>query len=142
MDHFISTITEILEEKIKESIQKEISLLREFLSNSLEEEMSLKKQDKVIWTQVMQNRFILIQKIKGLRNDRASKELSEKDPSCSTLFLTDQLLALLQKIHHQTNCNENLLTNAQHLVAIPEAIPYPAKLATVTNRRTTLMTLP
>lgn len=142
MDHFISTITAILEEKFKESIQKEITLLRELLGNFLQEEMSLLKQDKTSWVQVMQDRFSLIEEIKQIRAARLPEESPGEEPSCDTLFLTDQLLALLQKIHHQTNHNENLLSNPQHLVAIPDPILYPERLALTARKKTTLMTLP
>ncbi|MES2200340.1 MAG: hypothetical protein V4489_09275 [Chlamydiota bacterium] len=142
MDHFISTIAGILEEKLKESIQKEITLLRELLGNFLQEEMSLLRQDKPSWTQLMQDRFTLIEEIKEIRNIRPPAETHVKEPSCDSLFLTDQLLALLQKIHLQTSHNENLLTRAQHLVAIPYPMHYPERLTVNPRKKISLMTLP
>lgn len=142
MNRFIFTIHSVLEEKIKESIEKEIALLRELLGNFLQEEMSLLNQDKLSWGQVMQDRFALIEEIKQTRNDRALEGEYKESPSCTTLFLTDQLLALLQKIHQQTNHNENLLSQLQHLVAIPSPIPYPERLALTPRKKTTLLTLP
>ncbi len=142
MDHFISTITAILEEKFQESIQKEITLLRELLGNYLQEEMSLLHQDKASWVQLMQDRFSLIEGIKQIRRARLPEEVPAAELSCDTLFLTDQLLALLQKIHHQTNHNENISSNHQHLVAITDPMLYPERLALIPRKKTTLMTLP
>ncbi len=142
MDRFISTIASILEERLQDSIQKEITLLRELLGNFLQEEMSLLKQDKPSWTQLMQDRFTLIEQIKEIRSGRAPIKPSKEETSCDTLFLTDQLLALLQKIHHQTSHNENLLTHTQHLVAIPELMPYPERLAIAPRKKITLTTIP
>lgn len=140
MDHFICTITAILEEKLKESIQKEITLLRELLGNFLLEESSLLRQDKPSWMKLMEDRFTLLEEIKYIRKSRGAEEKQVKDPSCDALLLRDQLLALLEKIHTQTSHNENLLANVQHLIAIPQAIAYPEKTNTV--KKNTLMTLP
>lgn len=142
MDHFISTLTAILEEKLKESIQKEIILLRELLGNFLQEEISLSRLDKSGWTQLMQDRFTLTEQIKQIRNTRNLEVTQIKEPSCDILYLSDQLLALLQKIHEQTSHNENLLINTQHLVAITHPMSYPERLVLTKVKKTTLMTLP
>ncbi|MBS0628440.1 MAG: hypothetical protein JSS09_09555 [Verrucomicrobia bacterium] len=142
MDHFISTLTAILEEKLKESIQKEISLLRELLGNFLQEEMTLSRLDKSNWVRVMQERFTLTEEIKLIRNIRDQQAFQLKEPSCDILYLTEQLLALLQKIHEQTTRNENLLLNIQHLIAITNPLSYPERLVLAPAKKNTLMTLP
>ena len=142
MNHFILTLTAILEEKLKESIKLEIHLLREFLGNLLQEEIILQNQDRASWNKLMQDRFGLIQQIKHIRHHRNSEENQIREASCETLLLIDQLHALLIKIHSQITYNENIAIKPQHLIAIDQFMPYSKSSPLTVNKKNTLMTLP
>ena len=142
------------EEALKKSMEKEIDLMREILSNMLLEEMALTGQDKSSWECLMQNRFYLIEQIKGFRQDRINatqKLLSLSDEktfekilsdgeeiSCEIVYLLDQLIALSEKINFHNKRNQNLSNSPQHFIAIPYSIDYPA----VKGRKNFLMTIP
>lgn len=142
MDPFIATLSAVLEEKLRKSMQEEIILLRELLGNCLKEQTSLIHQDKDHWHQIMQDRFILLEQIKKIRNERNSTEKPLQNPSCDTLLLTEQLFALVQKIHEQSQSNESLLADPQQLIAITPLISYPRKEEINFSKKNTLMTLP
>lgn len=112
------TLGAILEEKAKNSMEKEIRVLRELLSNFQEELHYIRLQDKKKWEKVMQDRFFLLQTIKELR--RATEGMSWNESSHELAFLVDQVIALVQKIAELGKYN-----NAQQEVAISPSIFYP-----------------
>lgn len=142
MDPFIATLSAVIEEKLQKSMQEEIVLLRELLGNCLKEQTSLIHKDKDHWHQIMQDRFILLEQIKKIRTNRSSIDQPLDSASCDTLLLTEQLFALIQKIHEQSQSNESLLADPQQLIAITPLISYPRKESINFSKKNTLMTLP
>ena len=149
------------QEDLKGSMQKEISTMREILSNILQEEVALLDHDKDSWGQLMQSRFHMIEQVKIVRKGRMdatqkllslsdekifNKILSEnEEEACEISFLLDQLIALSDKINHQNIRNQSLLENSEHFLAIPHRMDYPPHLymiPIVKSRKNFLMTIP
>jgi|GEM_PF-5373166 len=140
MNHFIFMISHMIEEKLKRSIENEIKLLRELLTNLLMEASSLVSRDRKLWNGVMQDRYVIIEKIKYIRFERGPFEEELLNPSCEISLLTDQLFALMVKIQEEKSRNHHL--ELQHLVAIPASVVYPRRLGCSSEKKNTLMTLP
>ncbi len=137
MDFIIETLSLILEEKIKESIEREIALLRSVLGNLSEEALSLAAGDRKKWNDVMQERYILLEKIKEVRRERGPWESSSPPSSCDILFLTDKLFALLHKLQEEMRQNETPRLPAG------EILPAPCKTGKpLPRKKSVLMTLP
>lgn len=149
------------EEDLNRSMRKEIDLMREILSNMMQEEVSLLSQNKTSWEDLMQSRFYLIEQIKVFRQDRINatnklltlsdettfeKILSdEEEITCEVVFLLDQLITLSEKINSQNIRNQMLSKNDQHFIAIPYSIsypPHPYAFPTPKGRKLFLMTIP
>jgi len=149
------------EESLKQSMEKEIKLMREILSNMIQEELSLHNQNKPLWEELMQSRFHLIEQVKIFRQDRmdaTSKLLSLSDEktfekilsdgeeiACEVVFLLDQLISLSEKINTQNTRTQTLSNESQHFIAIPLSISYPHQgcaLPTAQGRKKFLMTIP
>ena len=149
------------ENALKKSMEKEIDLMREILSNMMQEEVSLQGQDKPSWEALMQTRFQLIEQVKAFRQDRMNATsklltlsdektfekilLGDEDIACEVVFLLDQLIALSEKINTQNIRNQKLSENSQHFIAIPYSIGYPPHLCTFPTekgRKHFLMTIP
>lgn len=112
------TLNAILEEKTKHSIEREIRLLRELLSNLQEELCYIRCQDRKRWERVMQERFFLLEGIKELR--KAREGACWQDLSYELTFLLDQVMILLEKVDSQSKYNDT-----QQGVAISSFISYP-----------------
>ena len=111
------------EENLKKSMEKEIDLMREILSNMRQEEVTLLDQDKTSWEALMQSRFLLIEQVKVFRQDRMNathklltisdektfeKILSDSEEiACDVVFLLDQLIALSEKDRKSTRLNSS-----------------------------------
>jgi hypothetical protein len=149
------------EESLKSSMTKEIDLMREILSNMIQEEHSLLNQNKSHWEGLMQGRFQLIEQVKIFRQDRLNatnklislsdektfeKILSDgEDIACDVIFLLDQLISLSEKINTQNSRNQVLSKESQHFIAIPLSISYPHQayaLPKAQGRKKFLMTIP
>lgn len=144
------------QEELKKSMQNEVTIMREILSNLLQEEVSLIQHDKTFWVYLMQNRFFMIEQVREFRVNRinATEKLialseektlekiswSEKETICEIPLLLDQLITLSEKINTQNIRNQILSESTQHLVAIPNYISYP-KPETSKVRKTFLMTM-
>ncbi|MBX9924508.1 MAG: hypothetical protein K2Y01_10395 [Rhabdochlamydiaceae bacterium] len=134
-------------QKVQTSLENEVDLLREVLSNMIQEESSLLNCDKSAWQELMQTRFQLMQQLKIFR--QTSQEhlfaVSSLEMPCNISLLLDQLLALFGKISFQQIRNHMLIENSQHFIAIPHALDYPPPLKIVTlnkEKKRFLMTIP
>jgi len=118
--------------QLQQSMKKEIEAMREILANMHQEELSLLLNDRKTWAQVMEERAALIARLSDLRDSRllATEKLEsltfpqgkpeevpleqllppEDENSCETLFLRDQMVALIDRMNLQSNRNE-LLSN-------------------------------
>ncbi len=149
------------EQALNRSMRKEIDLMREILSNMMQEEISLLNQDKSSWEDLMQGRFYLIEQVKVFRQDRINatnkllilsdettfeKILAEEDEiACEIVFLLDQLITLSEKINSQNLRNQTVSKNDEHFIAIPYSIsypPHPYAVPTPKGRKLFLMTIP
>ena len=132
------------QEDLKQSMNKEIDLMREILFNMYQEEILLLQQDKESWKKLMQSRFYLIESIKVFRDDRTQiaqklvKLSDEEFISCEIALLLDQLMALSQKINSQNVRNQMLLENPEQCIA-PSHLQL---LPKTTSKKKFLMTLP
>lgn len=122
-----------LQEELTECMKKEVGLMREVLANMHQEEVSLIMFDKHSWTKTMQDRFLLIQRLSSLRKTRietthsmenllSSPNTGKKMPlekilpesqseSCEIFYLSDQILALTERMNIQHTKNEVLMKN-------------------------------
>ncbi len=149
------------ENALKKAMEKEIDLMREILSNMMQEETSLLNQNKPLWEELMQSRFHLIEQVKIFRQDRMratnkllalsdektfEKILSDgEEIACDVVFLLDKLISLSEKINTQNTRNQTLSKESQHFIAIPFSISYPHQgcvLPTAQGRKKFLMTIP
>ena len=147
---------------LKDSMQKEVKLMREVLSNLFQEETSLFQHNQNSWNYLMQDRFSMIEKLKCFRSEREAAidkltELSPKnekklpifefllsndDDICEIALLLDQLVALTDKINEQNTRNQNLSTQIQHLVAFTNTLSYSTEIETgPALRKNTLATI-
>ena len=151
-----------IKESLKESMQKEVNLMREVLTNLFQEESSLFQHHPNSETFFIQDRFPMIEKLKlfKIHRETAIQNLitlspeneknvpifeflfSNDDDSCEILLLIDQLIALTDKINEQHMRNQNLSQQIQHLVAFTNTLPYPTQTgAFSTSKKKTLATL-
>jgi hypothetical protein len=123
-------------------MQNEIRLMRELLANMHEEELVLLLNDNPGWTQVVQKRVSMLQSLKHLRGQRevttknieglvfsqGKKQIigvsdllpSEEEITCEILSLSDQLVALMEKINYQNTRNEMLFLRTPHNAHLPD----------------------
>ena len=117
---------------LKEGLEKEIRLTRELLSNLHQEELSLMLHDVGSLNQVLQMRYSMLESLSALRLNRvkttekiekiaSSKNkhpsleeiLPPSDPiTVEILSLSDQLMALTERLHRQNTHNQKLKTNS------------------------------
>ena len=116
----------VAHERLKEWMHKEISIMREILANMLQEELSIQLNDLGSLDQVMCERSSMVERLSTLRSARlqATKNLEELAASrgqervppfddasnCEILLLSEQIMALTEKMNDQ-NCRNNLLTH-------------------------------
>ena len=135
---------------LQQSMKKEIETMREILANMHQEEASLISRDKTAWAQVMDERSKLLARLGDLRDTRlqATQKLqtlacphgtSEEIPlenllpmddesSCETLFLRDQMMALLDRMNLQNNRNDLLSRISERPESLqPQLQPQPKK---------------
>lgn len=149
-------------EELKDSMQKEIRLMREVLSNLFQEETSLLEHNQNSWNYLMQDRFSMTEKLKCFRCDRelAIEKLKSLSPInekslpifefllsndediCEITLLLDQLIALTDKINEQNARNQNLSLQMQHLIAFTNTLTYSTETKTPSAlRKNTLATI-
>lgn len=113
-----------IKKTIVENMKREISLMREVLSNMHQEEKALMIFDRARWNQTLQDRFPLVQTLSQLREERRVKIEQIKtgqnmpiekllptadEDSCQIMNLSDQLLTLIEKTNLQFMKNERLM---------------------------------
>lgn len=133
--------------ELQQSMKQEIETMREILANMHQEELSLMSKDKTAWAHIMEERSKLIARLSDLRDLRLQATLklqslafpqggtdeiplekllpAEEASSCETLFLRDQMMALLDRLNLQSNRNE-LLNNISERQE-PALAPQPKK---------------
>lgn len=144
-------------EQLKDSLQKEVALMREVLANFHQEEFSLLMNEKEKWAVVMEQRSDMIVALALLRRTRiqATQMLQElakdklKKPQISyqelfaqediigseILSLLDQVLALIQKLNLQNCRNDFLFYEVKNAHELPLHCPYPPPAPAVQAKR-------
>jgi FlgN protein len=127
-----------LHEELRENLEKEIRLTRELLSNLHQEEVSLMLHDTGTLNQVLQVRSEMLERLSFLRlcriktTEKIEKIASPKNQhpsleeilppleenSSEILSLSDQLMALTEKMHRQDTQN-------QRIAALGDSVSYP-----------------
>src|SRR3990167_3350745 len=112
-----------IQEELKESMQKEISLMREMLSSFLQEEIFLLGKNQQAWAGLLQDRSILINQLQDFRKyrDDSAKALLEwsakrnidQGEACEITLLLEQVVALTHKINRQNMHNQTLIEQVQ-----------------------------
>ena len=125
----------MLHDTLRDGLEKEIRLTRELLSNLHQEEVSLMLHDTGSLNQVLQMRYPMLESLSSLRlhRRRTTEEIEKivamnnKQPSLEEvlppnelitteiLSLTDQLMALNERLNRQHIHNQRLNENADHL---------------------------
>lgn len=122
-----------LQEELTSCMKKEIGLMREVLANMHQEEVALIMFDKKSLTLTLQERFPLVQRLSSLRMYRLEttrhiehllcpqhtrKKLpieqilpEHQQESCELIYLTEQIVALVEKMNMQNTKNESLMKN-------------------------------
>lgn len=136
-----------LQEELTACMKKEVGLMREVLANMHQEEVSLIMFDRTGWTHTMQDRFPLIQRLSSLRKSRLETTQSMEDilssgkkmplekilpesqqESCEIFYLSDQILALTERMNIQHTKNESLMKNYELYINSPahfhQGIPF------------------
>ncbi|MES2345275.1 MAG: hypothetical protein V4494_04995 [Chlamydiota bacterium] len=139
---------EILE-RLKLSMQKEVNMMREILSNMHREELSLQFNDKTSWEHVMIERAEMIDRLSMLRKTRMlhTEQFEKEAPyadneSVEILSLRDQIVALAERMNLIKCRNEYL---SQHIViqqGAPSRTIQPAREAQRLKRKTSIATYP
>ncbi len=141
----------VAEKNLKESLYKEVSLMRELLANLFAETSCLLLKEETAVTHIMQSRNALIEELKYFRleRDEATKIITqessiklflEEDSNiCELPLLIDQLITLTDKINLQNAYNQDLAKQKKHLVAFSHSLPYAETKAPI--RKNTLMTI-
>jgi hypothetical protein len=128
----------VAHDQLKDSMRKEIGIMREVLANMLQEELSMQLNDKGSLDHILTERSLMIERLGNLRLARleATKKLEELGAahqggrllfegdvnSCEILSLSEQIMALTERMNAQ-NCRNNLLF--QHMKYMPPLMPQP-----------------
>lgn len=136
---------------LKETLQKEISIMRELLSNMHQEEVFLLVNDQGSLNELLEQRSIIIEKLGFLRSYRlettqkiekiVSKEKKptpesmlplEEEISTEILSLRDQLMALTEHMNRQQAQNQYLTKHPEYArSASLQAVPKPKRKASI-----------
>lgn len=136
-----------LHDLLRENLQKEIYLTRELLSNMHQEEVSLILHDKGSLNWILQQRSQIMERLSLLRlhriktTEKIEKMASQTHPhptldeilppneeiSTEILSLSDQLMALTERMNRQHNQNQRLAEYGDHT-------PYPSLQPTIEPR--------
>jgi hypothetical protein len=119
---------------LRDGLQKEVHVTRELLSNLRQEEVSLMLHDMGSVNQIQQIRLQMLERLSTLRSSRllttrkiekiASIENPEptleqilppnEEISSEILSLTDQLMALTERLHLQNTQNQRMAQHGEH----------------------------
>lgn len=141
-------------DRLRDSMQKEISVLRELLANLFQEEIFLSQRNSKGISLIQEDRSTLLKTLTALRKQRLAytKQLKELSPSASSekklnlekllpsqhentsqvLSLRDQMRALLEKMNAQKARNHHLLYEGAYLEKRLELKPKKKKSAIAT----------
>lgn len=157
-----------LQEELTSYMKKEIGLMREVLANMHQEEVALVMFDRKSLNQTLQERFPLVQRLSSLRLSRLEtthiienllspsstrKKLpieqilpEHQQESCELLYLTEQIVALVERMNVQSTKNESLMKNYEIFSNSPahfrQGIPLHNEEAKKGNRKASVATYP
>lgn len=156
LDRSVPEDWQILHDALRDGLEKEIRLTRELLSNMHQEEVSLMLHDGGSLNQVLQMRYPMLESLSSLREYRVRTtkkiekivSINNKQPSLEEILppdelisteilsLSDQLMALTERLSRQHTHNQRLSANADHL-SYPRLQPIepsrPKRKASVTT---------
>ncbi len=119
------------------TMQKEVTLLRDLLTNLHQEEISLLMHDRATWNQLKEERANIVKHLEPCRQARAEatqklsgdlkaaeismEEIlpSQDENSCEVLLLRDQIVALTERMNRQSNRNQILFTQVEKRFDLP-----------------------
>jgi hypothetical protein len=132
------------------SMQKEVNLMRDLLTNLHQEELSLLMHDRSSWNQIMEERSKIVQNLSSWRTmrmeaihklsrlflekkaqkDSSLEELlpSQDENSCEILSLRDQMITLMERMNTQNSRNQTLYQQVEKKLDLPPETlqPQPA----------------
>lgn len=140
-----------LHDVLKETLKKEVSMMRELLANMHQEEVSLLINDQGSVHELLQQRCIIVERLGALRTARlettnkiekiASKEGAptlqnifplEEEISTEIFSLRDQLMALTEQMNRQQTHNKHLTDHPEYIHSyIQQAVPRAKRKASV-----------
>lgn len=124
---------------LRDNLEREIRLTRELLSNMHQEEVSLMLHDQGTLNQVLQQRYFMLEKLSFLRLERVEttrkiekiaakgnklptlEEILPPGEEISTeiLSLSDQLMALTERMNRQHTQNQRLASQKEGIRPVP-----------------------
>jgi poly-D-alanine transfer protein DltD len=124
-----------LHDELRDGLEKEIRLTRELLTNLHQEEVSLMLQDSGSLNGILQMRSEMLEKISSLRlcrvitTEKIEKMVAQKnkhptleeilplnDPSSTEILsLSDQLMALTERMNRQHTQNQRIAEHGDHI---------------------------
>ena len=137
-----------LHQQLQQTLQKEVSLMRELLANMHQEELSLILNDQGSLTQLLQQRTVLVDHLSALRATRLeTMDWIEKMAGANTtdqmfpiaeestmeiMSLRDQLTALTDQMNRQQSQNQYLIDHpAEAKLHAPQNAPRAKRKASV-----------
>lgn len=142
---------------LNQSLEKEIHLMREVLSNLHQEEMALLEKNQAKWKKVMRQRSDLVVDLSRQRLHRmeATVELTkccvrlgrqemlphDEESSCEILTKLDQIFALLDRTNLQNCRNSALFEQEREKGNYPLLCPFPHPLQK-SRKKTRVATYP
>ena len=143
------------------SMQKEVTLLRDLLTNLHQEELSLLMHDRPTWNRIIEERANIVKNLDPCRQARmeATKKLSEgmkptetpleellpsqDENSCEVLLLRDQISALTERMNRQSNRNQILFAQVEKRFDLPpETLQPQPTYERKKNKRISVATYP
>ncbi|HEY2810168.1 MAG TPA: hypothetical protein VGJ00_02105 [Rhabdochlamydiaceae bacterium] len=132
--------------ELKETMQKEVHVMRELLANMHQEEISLMLNDQGSLQELLQQRSIIVERLSNLRTSRmdttgkiekiVAKENpptpervlpTEEETSTEIFSLSDQLMALTEQMNRQKIQNQYLTDHPEHWHPAPASSAARAK---------------
>lgn len=127
-----------LQEELRKTMQKEVSLMRELLANLHQQEVSLMLQDLGTYNLLLQQRSDMVEHLSHLRvfrekttehicdilgSQKRQHDLEQILPetdelSCEIVNLRDQLMALTDKMNRQQSRNQHLAEHPEYLLSL------------------------
>ena len=149
--HSVPQDWHMLHNSLRDDLENEIRLTRELLSNMHQEEVSLMLHDMGTLNQILQHRSVMLEKLSHLRVRRTEttqkieklatdgiKEPTleqvlppEEEISTEILSMSDQLMALTERMNRQQTQNQRLQAQGDH----PSRFPPPQLIAEVRPKR-------